>query len=294
MVQGMAAPPVSKPQPKPQLGKTSEFPIPEFMWCQRCDRVYLTIKVADCVDTMVDVTPEGELDFRGKGHGMCGQREYRFTVTLTAAVVPDECVWFVSGPNVRVRLQKAKAGPHWGGLLKGNKKMVQLKVDWSSWLDEDEENERSTAPNGFDAADMKGKMMGAGGPLQSASDPLYRDLDRFDSTTTPDEGEEQNSIMIDEGMNSIDDLQVKFRALDYEKVQTSKTKQMRHDTRKATREAQLFVKQREIELKYGRPVRDVTDEERALIANADGLYDKFKAEKQEEKLYWLSKCTLLY
>ena len=68
---------------------------------------------------------------------MCGQREYRLDVMLAGGVVPDECIWFASGPNVRVRLQKAKTGPYWGGLLANKRKMVQLKVDWASWLDED-------------------------------------------------------------------------------------------------------------------------------------------------------------
>ena len=83
---------------------------------------------------------------------------------------------------MRVRLQKAKAGPYWDGLLAGKRKMVQLKVDWASWLDEDEENERSAAPMGFDVPSMKMMMVG------SDKCELYRDLDRFDSSTTPDEG----------------------------------------------------------------------------------------------------------
>ena len=293
MVQGMkppVAPPKAKPQPKPEGASTAANPIPEFMWCQRSDRVYLTIKVADCVNAAVDLPSANVLEFRGTGHGMCGQREYRLNVTLAADVVPDECAWFISGPNVRVRLQKAKTGPYWASLLAEKRKMAQLKVDWASWLDEDEEHEASAAPKGFEANEFKGQMMGSGaGPLQTASDPLYRDLDRFDSTTTPDEGEEQNSIMIDEGMNSIDDLQIKFRALDYEKEQTALTKQKRYELRKATREAVLFQKQRENDLKYGRPTRDMTERELSLIANEAGLYEKLKAEKKQEKLFWLSK-----
>jgi len=282
MVLGMSAPPPVKPQPKPQL-KVEANPIPEFMWCQRCDRVYMTIKVADCLNAKVDITDDCVLEFSGSGHGMCGQRDYLLNVELAEAVVPSECVWFVSGPNVRVRLQKAKTGPHWPGLLKAKRKMVQLKVDWSSWLDEDEENERSTAPNGFDVPAMKTMMVG------SDKDELYRDLDQFSSSPSPDEGEETNSILIDEGMNSIDDLQIKFKALEYEKEETSRTKQARYDLRKATRDAQLFAVQRERDLRYGRPTRDLTAEEEELIANADGMYERLKAEKKEEKMFWLSK-----
>jgi hypothetical protein len=282
MVQGMAPPAQPKPQPKPAL-KVEEHPIPEFMWCQRMDKVYVTIKVADCVGAAVDVTEAHALEFRGRGHGMCGQRDYRLSVELADAVVPDECCWFVSGPSVRVRLQKAKVGPHWPSLLRGKRKMAQLKVDWSSWLDEDEENERSAAPNGFDAEKMKTIM------VASDKDELYRDLDRYDSTTSPDEGEAQNSILIDEGMNTVDDIQVKFKALEYEKEQTAKTKQARYELRKATREAQLFSKKRETDLKYGRAPRELTEEEVRLLEGAPTLYDRLKEERKAEKAFWLGK-----
>ena len=39
--------------------------------------------------------------------------------------------------------------------------------------------------------------------LEVLDEPLYRNLDRFDSSTTPDEGEETNSILIDEGLRCI-------------------------------------------------------------------------------------------
>jgi len=283
MVLGMAAPPMQpKPQPKPQL-KVETNPVPEFMWCQRADRVFLTIKVADCKNVSISVSEDNGFEFRGTGHGMCGQRDYVLSVELAQPVIASECCWFVSGPNVRARLQKLKVGPHWPGLLKGNRKMVQLKVDWSSWLDEDEEHEASAAPTGFDVPAMKMMMVG------SDKDPLYRDLDKFSSSDTPDEGEETNSILIDEGMNSIDDLQIKFKALEYEKEETAVTKAKRYALRKATREAQLYVQQRERDLRYGRPVRGVTEEEKQLIANADGLYERLKEEKAVEKKFWLSK-----
>ena len=256
-------------------------PCPEFMWCQRSDRVYVTIKVADCTDAEVNVTPDMVFTFSGTGHGMCGRREYKLEAELGAAVVPEECCWFASGPSVRVRLQKANVGPYWAGLLAGKRKMPQLKVDWASWLDEDEENERSTAPNGFDVSEMKMQLVG------SDKDPLYRDLDRFDSSTSPDEGEEMNSILIDEGESKLADVNLKMKALDYEKEEVAKARARRFELRKRTREAQLAQQQRERDLRFGRPARDLTTEEEELLAAADGLYAQLKQEKEREKAYWL-------
>ena len=105
---------------------------PEFMWCQRGDRVYVTIKVADCQETSVDVSSDHRLEFRGRGSGMCGQREYALSIQVARPVVKEACRWFVCGPSVRVRLEKAQHGPYWGALIADGVKMAQCKVDTST------------------------------------------------------------------------------------------------------------------------------------------------------------------
>jgi hypothetical protein len=103
--------------------------------------------VADCTDARVDVTAAGELIFSGTGHGARGTRGYALAVQLKGAVVARECRWFVCGPSVRVLIEKGTNGPYWPGLLDVTK-LPQCKVDWQSWLDEDEETEVSAHPNG--------------------------------------------------------------------------------------------------------------------------------------------------
>ena len=41
--------------------------------------------------------------------------------------------------------------------------------------------------------------------MMGESDAMYRDPDKFSSSES--EGEEENSVMMDEGMNSLDDMQ---------------------------------------------------------------------------------------
>ena len=157
------------PSPTEMTQPATAAATPEFMWCQRGDRVYVTIKVADCQETSVDVSSDHRLEFRGRGSGMCGQREYALSIQVARPVVKEECRWFVCGPSVRVRLEKAQHGPYWGALIADGVKMAQCKVsaftsistatstptsptsthdpppppqvDWQSWLDEDEESE---------------------------------------------------------------------------------------------------------------------------------------------------------
>ena len=172
----------------PSAATPSPAATPEFMWCQRSDRVYVTIKVADCQETSVDVSSDHRLEFRGRGSGMCGQREYALSIQVAKPVVKEECRWFVCGPSVRVRLEKAQRGPYWPALLAGGVKMAQCKVDWQSWLDEDEETEVSGAPNGFEIDELQMRMM-------SEEDEFYKDPDHM--STSESEGEEESSGMLE-------------------------------------------------------------------------------------------------
>jgi hypothetical protein len=105
-------------------------------------------QVADCTNARVDVSPDGRLNFEGYGHGARGTRAYALSVRLASSVTADHSRWFVCGPSVRVRLEKGKPGPYWPALLAQGDKLPQCKVDWQSWIDEDEETEVSSAPNG--------------------------------------------------------------------------------------------------------------------------------------------------
>ena len=48
--------------------------------------------------------------------------------------------------------------------------------------------------------------------LMGQTDEFYRDLDKFSSSE--EEGEEENSVMLDEGMNNVDQIQAKFKRLE--------------------------------------------------------------------------------
>lgn len=259
------------------VASSAATPVPEFMWCQRSDRVYVTVKVADCQDASVDVSSDHKLTFRGRGSGMCGQRDYALSIDLAKPVVKAECRWFVCGPSVRVRLQKMERGPYWAALMPKGVKMAQCKVDWQSWLDEDEESEVSAAPNGFDVDELHMKML-------SEEDDFYKDPEHL--TTSESEGEEENSIMLDDGMNDIGAVTTKFRAFDEEKKVRDHTKLERRQLRERTRDAVRFAEQRARDVRFGRPTRDLTAAEEELIAGAPTLRKRLKEQKAAEKAHF--------
>mmetsp|Transcript_33681 Transcript_33681/g.105878 ORF Transcript_33681/g.105878 Transcript_33681/m.105878 type:complete len:451 (-) Transcript_33681:34-1386(-) len=274
----MPPPPVQPREPAAPSSAAGP-PSPEFMWCQRSDRVYVTIKVADCVRAAVHVN-DGELSFSGHGHGARGTRDYALSLRLAGAVVPSRCCWFVCGPSVRVRLEKEAAGPYWDSLMVGVKP-PQCKIDWQSWIDEDEECEVSAAPSGFEANDLQMQMVGQ-------SIEFYRDESRL--TSSEEEGEEEDSVMMDHGLNSVDALSVKFRALEVEKAARARSKAERRQRREATRDALAAADERSRDLKYGRPARELSEEEEGLVAGAGTLRQRLKEQKRAERLYWLSRA----
>ena len=41
--------------------------VPDVLWAERKDKIFITIEVPDCKDAKVDITEEGKLTFSGKG-----------------------------------------------------------------------------------------------------------------------------------------------------------------------------------------------------------------------------------
>ncbi|EOD16117.1 hypothetical protein EMIHUDRAFT_245327 [Emiliania huxleyi CCMP1516] len=177
------------------------------MWCQRSDRVYVTIKVADCVRAAVHVN-DGELSFSGHGHGARGTRDYALSLRLAGAVVPSRCCWFVCGPSVRVRLEKEAAGPYWDSLMVGVKP-PQCKIDWQSWIDEDEECEVSAAPSGFEANDLQMQMAEDDEIALEENEERSEEL-RLEENTELAEGqaegvdESEDSLQLEENMEGLE------------------------------------------------------------------------------------------
>ena len=113
---------------------------------------------------------------------------------------------------------------------------------------------------------------------------FYRDADKFDSSE--EEGEEADSVVMDQGLNDVGHRDVKFKALKLEKVSRALVRDERRSLRRRTREAQLALKQRERDLHYGREARELGADDQALLEGADTLRERLKAQKRAEAAYW--------
>ena len=112
------------------------FPLTK--WAQRKAYVFVTIYVADLVNQKIDLTPEGKLTFSAEAGG----QNYGFALELFDGVKLDESKWNTKGRNIILNIKKAnEEAEYWPRLTKEKLKNSQIQIDWSRWVDEDDEGQ---------------------------------------------------------------------------------------------------------------------------------------------------------
>lgn len=123
----------------------------------------LTIDLADSENVVCDVDEENSrILFSALANG----QKYALNVKTFKPIVKDESKWNVKGRNVIMSISKRdKEDEEWWPRISEEKtKNQQISIDWSRWVDEDDEGEPAAAGNqDFDPSMMQG-MGGQGGP----------------------------------------------------------------------------------------------------------------------------------
>ncbi|CAD8097741.1 unnamed protein product [Paramecium sonneborni] len=110
---------------------------PIVKWAQRKDNIFLTVEVRDLKEEKVELTTTS-LKFSASAEGV----NYAFEINLFAEVIVEDSKWTNYGVNVRFILRKKdQAATYWTRLIKETHKLQYLQVDWTKYIDEDDENE---------------------------------------------------------------------------------------------------------------------------------------------------------
>mmetsp|Transcript_31908 Transcript_31908/g.69683 ORF Transcript_31908/g.69683 Transcript_31908/m.69683 type:complete len:160 (+) Transcript_31908:76-555(+) len=111
---------------------------PTVLWAQRQHAVLLTVQLVDCPDPVIQLLPEGRLDFQGVKQE---NNTYGFDMDLFGQIVPEESKIAKTLRSIFLVIKKSEEG-HWPRLLKGKGKPPKyVSVDWDKWVDEDEEQD---------------------------------------------------------------------------------------------------------------------------------------------------------
>ena len=134
------------------MSTTTQFPI--LKWAQRKDRLFITILVVHAKKPIVEI--EGK---KLKYNGTDGKVDYAFDIELYGEIDKEGSKYTLDARNIFLNLHKKESGPYWPRLTSEKVKYHWIEVDWSYFVDEDEE-EDSNVPNldGNDFGDMGGEM----------------------------------------------------------------------------------------------------------------------------------------
>ncbi|CDW90495.1 UNKNOWN [Stylonychia lemnae] len=129
-------------------------------WAQRKDRVFITIELADFENQKIELTPEGQLKFQADSHN----NVYAFDLGLFDQVDVEQSKWNTKGRNIILNISKKNTDTdHWPRLTKEKTKNAHIQIDWSKWVDEDEEDEAKPVGDDFDGDNMNNFNMGGYG-----------------------------------------------------------------------------------------------------------------------------------
>ncbi|KAL1934597.1 hypothetical protein VTP01DRAFT_6779 [Rhizomucor pusillus] len=151
---------------------------PPVLWAQRSDFIYLTVQLTDISNPEINVT-ENRFHFKGKGEAE--QNEYEAEIEFYAPVDVEKSKQHLTPRNLLMIIYKKEEG-YWPRLQKGGK-LNFVKVDFSRWKDEDEEDD-DAGMDPMGGMDFSSLMAQAGGNL-----PNMDDLPDGDSSDEEEEAE---------------------------------------------------------------------------------------------------------
>lgn len=108
------------------------------MWAPRSDRIYVTVEVPDATEVKVALQDEGRLKVSANSHG----DHYELDLELYGEISTEKSKWKVSGRSIDLNIERKESGEFWPRLTKSNQKNRQISVDWSKWVDEDDEEDQ--------------------------------------------------------------------------------------------------------------------------------------------------------
>jgi len=134
------------------MSAKTQFPI--LKWAQRKDKLYVTINVVHSKKPTIEI--EGK---KFKYQGTDGHINYEFNIELFDEIDKENSKYTLDSRNIFLVLKKKTEGPFWPRLTSDKVKYHWIEIDWSYFVDEDEEEE-SKEPNfeGQDLGDMGGEM----------------------------------------------------------------------------------------------------------------------------------------
>lgn len=126
---------------------------PPVLWAQRKNLLYVRIQLEDCKSPTIQLEND-KLYFRGSGG--TENKEHEVTLEFYGEIKAEESKYSVKDRAIEFVLTKCEDG-YWRRLLREDRKLHWLKVDFNKWKDEEDSEEEV---EGADFEEMMRKMGG--------------------------------------------------------------------------------------------------------------------------------------
>eukprot|EP01126_Amoeba_proteus_P033900 TRINITY_DN334_c0_g2_i1.p1 TRINITY_DN334_c0_g2~~TRINITY_DN334_c0_g2_i1.p1 ORF type:complete len:153 (-),score=37.01 TRINITY_DN334_c0_g2_i1:103-561(-) len=144
--------------------------IPPVRWCQRKDKVLLKVDVADVEkESLVVTLDEHRLNFSCKADS----KRYSLELEFFKDVVTEGSKWHIHGKATEFWIKK-KVEESWPQLTKSKAKHQWLTIDWSRWVDSDDEGNEEL--DDFGAGGYGGNFGGGGGGVPDFGNMNFDDM----------------------------------------------------------------------------------------------------------------------
>ncbi|KAF7727953.1 hypothetical protein EC973_006841 [Apophysomyces ossiformis] len=122
---------------------------PSILWAERKDHLIITVEVPDLTDPQVEIKSD-RFHFKGKDKD---QQLYEAEFEFIKPVKEEKVEKILTGRNLTINISKAEEG-FWEHLQKGPKP-TYLKVDFSKWVDKDDDDDaKKDMLGGMDFSDL--------------------------------------------------------------------------------------------------------------------------------------------
>jgi len=153
-------------------------------WSERADRLSVHVEVVEPEAPSVSVNDAGAIAI----DLLSGGRSLEVRLQLFSQIDAAKTKWSASGRGVSFELTKLRVG-RWGALVAGIVPAT-IKVDWSQYVDEDEEREANLYPHGYDIYKMRGAMGKEWGSNVAREIAAQKQIAAL-NTSNPDDEEEE-------------------------------------------------------------------------------------------------------